>query len=91
MHLTPFEKRRRQAQLRRSEIFIATISPTGTSSARSGIEGGSRLDVAPTELITFFWLKAIKIWPRCRFLNSLLGLRQERANDGTSDITMTII
>jgi len=43
----------RCARLRRSLIFIATVGRKAISSPRSGIEAGSRIDVAPLELLPF--------------------------------------
>jgi hypothetical protein len=48
-------------QLPRSEIFVATVTQYKTSSAGSGIEGGSPPDVAPPELVPFLPASAIKI------------------------------
>jgi len=57
------------AQLRRSEIFIATVAGKAISSVRSDIEQQilqakqtSKLDFAPTELTPFVCVTAIKIW-----------------------------
>jgi hypothetical protein len=40
--------------LRRSKIYIVTVSQQATSSVRSGIRGGAKSDFAPTELVPLF-------------------------------------
>jgi hypothetical protein len=61
LSITTSDSRVGKRQLRRSEIFIETATQKATSSVRSDIEGGSRLDVAPTELVTFFTAQSIKM------------------------------